>query len=274
MSDTLFAMEPQRPIPPTHNLFLAAVPSREVAREIETVRGRAGTADQLRLGTLHMTILPLTMVAEPDPRLLQMVRQAIDGLVREGMTAIGPKACPRADDVGAALDPAVRPPDRVGRMQLGPVLPGEGHAGRHIGLRVIHDRRQLRHLGPDLVGCGAPLAACGPGGVLGNAAAMKADTTRRPLLPAWAGAVRRDNRKLVWKAALPSKVELFDPAADPAEATDVSGQNPDKVAELQGRIVELAGEMPPPLLSLEAIRLTFVVPAISPDPAAPFAVGD
>jgi hypothetical protein len=40
------------------------------------------------------------------------------------MTAIGPKECPNTDDLGAALDLAVEPLDRVRRVQLGPVFPG------------------------------------------------------------------------------------------------------------------------------------------------------
>jgi hypothetical protein len=30
---------------------------------------------------------------------------------------------------------------------------GKGHVGQHVGFCLIHDRRQLWHLGPDLVVC-------------------------------------------------------------------------------------------------------------------------
>src|SRR6185369_13408769 len=44
-----------------------------------------------------------------------------------------------------------------------------------------------------------------------------------------AGAVRRDDWKLVWKAALPQSVELFNIAEDKAETTDHAAKNPEKV---------------------------------------------
>lgn len=53
-------------------------------------------------------------------------------------------------------------------MQLGAVLLREGHVGQHVVLGLVHQRRQLRHLWPDLVGHGAPLGAGGLGGVLGK----------------------------------------------------------------------------------------------------------
>lgn len=46
-------------------------------------------------------------------------------------------------------------------------------------------------------------------------------------------AVRRGNWKLVWKTALPSRIELFDLSKDPYEKVDLSAQNPEKVAELR-----------------------------------------
>ncbi|HJY79689.1 MAG TPA: arylsulfatase, partial [Candidatus Binatia bacterium] len=65
-------------------------------------------------------------------------------------------------------------------------------------------------------------------------------------------AVRQGNWKLVWKATLPPKVELFNLAQDPAEKTNVADQNPQKVAELQQRVEALAREAVQPLLFLEA----------------------
>lgn len=89
-----------------------------------------------------------------------------------------------------------------------------------------------------------------------------------------AGAVRQGDWKLVWKAALPPQVELFDLAKDKSETTNLAGQNPQKVAELQARITELAGQMAPPMLIMEAIRLTFYVPPVTADPSALFSLGD
>lgn len=66
-------------------------------------------------------------------------------------------------------------------------------------------------------------------------------------------AVRKGNWKLVWQATLPSRVELFDLAADPGEKNNLAEQNPQKVAELQQRIEALAREAAPPLIMSEAL---------------------
>ena len=60
--------------------------------------------------------------------------------------------------------------------------------------------------------------------------------------------VRKGDWKLVWHAALPSRLELFNLAKDPGEKTNVAAENPEKVAELQKRANELAREGVPPLL--------------------------
>ncbi len=89
-----------------------------------------------------------------------------------------------------------------------------------------------------------------------------------------AGAVRRNNWKLVWKASLPPKLELFDLSVDPSETTDLAAKNTDKVRDLQDWITRLAGEMAPPLLILDAVRLTFQAPPVTADPSALFNLGD
>ncbi len=89
-----------------------------------------------------------------------------------------------------------------------------------------------------------------------------------------AGAVRRDNWKLVWKASLPPKLELFDLSVDPSETTDLAAKNTDKVRDLQDWITRLAGEMAPPLLMLDAVRLTFQAPPVTADPSTLFSLGD
>lgn len=88
------------------------------------------------------------------------------------------------------------------------------------------------------------------------------------------GALRSGDWKLVWKASLPPKVELFDLAKDPSEAKNLADGNPAKVALMQKRLTELAGQMAPPLLLMEAVRLTFYVPPVSADPAVIFSGGD
>jgi hypothetical protein len=90
----------------------------------------------------------------------------------------------------------------------------------------------------------------------------------------WRAPCAKGDWKLVWKASLPQKIELFNLAKDKSEQADVAAQNPDKVGELQARITDLAGEMAPPLLMMEALRLTFFVPPVTPDPSVLFSIGD
>lgn len=68
------------------------------------------------------------------------------------------------------------------------------------------------------------------------------------------GAVRKGDWKLVWRTTLPSKVELFNLAQDPYEKTNLAGQNPEKVAELQKRIDGLAAEMSKSQLLAEVFK--------------------
>jgi arylsulfatase A-like enzyme len=66
-------------------------------------------------------------------------------------------------------------------------------------------------------------------------------------------ALRKGDLKLVWRAVLPSQVELFNLAQDPSEKTNLADKNPQKVAELQQRIEALAREAVPPLFLTEAL---------------------
>jgi arylsulfatase A-like enzyme len=56
------------------------------------------------------------------------------------------------------------------------------------------------------------------------------------------GGVRRDDWKLIWRTPLPSAIELYNIPQDPSEATNLADKNPEKVAELQNRIEQLARE--------------------------------
>ncbi|TIV96781.1 MAG: sulfatase, partial [Mesorhizobium sp.] len=89
-----------------------------------------------------------------------------------------------------------------------------------------------------------------------------------------AGAVREGEWKLLWSATLPQKIELFDLSQDKSEATNLADKYPDKVKVLQARITELAAQMKPPLLLMEAVRLTYFTPLVTPSPEEMFAAGD
>ncbi len=87
-------------------------------------------------------------------------------------------------------------------------------------------------------------------------------------------AVRQGDWKLVWKATLPQRIELFNLSADKSETKDLAAENPEKVAALKARIEELAAGMAPPLLMMEAVRLTFYAPPVTADPSVMFSLGD
>ena len=70
-------------------------------------------------------------------------------------------------------------------------------------------------------------------------------------------AVRQGDWKLLWKAVLPSKIELFNIAEDPNEKTNLAVQQPDKVKQLQARIEKLAGEAVQPLFMAAATNAIF-----------------
>jgi arylsulfatase A-like enzyme len=62
------------------------------------------------------------------------------------------------------------------------------------------------------------------------------------------GAIREGDWKLIWHTLLPQKIELYDIASDPSETKNVAADHPEKVAELQRRINELASEASKPIL--------------------------
>jgi arylsulfatase A-like enzyme len=62
---------------------------------------------------------------------------------------------------------------------------------------------------------------------------------------AFRGAIIRGQWKLVKIALLPGKTELFDLVADPGEKSDVAGQHPEVVRDLEGRLMAYAREQKP-----------------------------
>lgn len=59
-----------------------------------------------------------------------------------------------ADDLGTAFDLTIEPLERVGRVQLGPMLRREGHVGEDLPLSRIYELGELGNRRPKLVGYG------------------------------------------------------------------------------------------------------------------------
>ena len=80
--------------------------------------------------------------------------------------------------------------------------------------------------------------------------------------------IRQGDWKLVWRAPLPSSVELYNLAEDPSEKTDLAGQHPEKVIDLQKRANELAATMAKPMLletEFKALKARLSLPPSLPN---------
>lgn len=60
---------------------------------------------------------------------------------------------------------------------------------------------------------------------------------------AFRAGIRQGDWKLIWRAPLPSKLELYNVVQDPSEKNNVAAEHPDRVAALQKRANELASGM-------------------------------
>lgn len=76
------------------------------------------------------------------------------------------------------------------------------------------------------------------------------------------GTLREGNMKLVWTAALPPVVELYDLAGDPGETTNLADQMPEVVERLQAEVIRFATEMAPPLLVPDSIGIVYSQPPV------------
>jgi arylsulfatase A-like enzyme len=81
------------------------------------------------------------------------------------------------------------------------------------------------------------------------------------------GGLRIGDWKLIWKTPLPSALELYNISQDPSEKNNLADSNPQKVAELQKRIEQLARESAKSLFMVEAF--TAVKGAAHGPPALP-----
>lgn len=82
------------------------------------------------------------------------------------------------------------------------------------------------------------------------------------------GAVRQNDWKLFWRAALPEKLELYNLADDPGEKTDLAAQRPAQVKILRDRLNGLAATMTKSLL-LEQLFGTVMKQVKGKPPALP-----
>jgi hypothetical protein len=70
-----------------------------------------------------------------------------------------------SDNVAAPFNFAVQTLERVGAVQLGPVLRRKFHIGQHVGFGIIHQGGEFADARPQLIGDLAPLFA-GVGGIV------------------------------------------------------------------------------------------------------------
>jgi arylsulfatase A-like enzyme len=86
-------------------------------------------------------------------------------------------------------------------------------------------------------------------------------------------AVRHGDWKLIWRALLPSAVELYDVAHDPSERSNLAAKHPERVTELQKRANDLASTMVKPMLletEFGAMRKRLALPPALPSEAFEF----
>ena len=169
-----------------------------------------------------------------------------------------------ADDLGAALDLAVEALDRVGRVQLGPVLLREAHVGEHVGLGLVHQRGELRDLGAELVGDLAPLGPGGVGVVLGEGGGDEGGDDAAALFAGMGQHVAHE----VHAAALPGGVQhLGDRGLQP-----FMGVRDHQLDAAQAAPGELAQELGPEGLGLRRRRSSMPSTSRRPSPLTPTAM--
>ena len=175
----------RRPLPPGVQRTRCAAGNPQAGRYRCPGVCRRGPKSRTGGNSLHAVLR-----APQNSTLRRPIRRSVQAARRR------PGVCDRvlvgedADDPGAPLDLGMEPLDRVCRVELAAVLPGEGHAGEDVVLGVVHEGGEPGRLGSELVGDRAPLGVCRLGVVLGEGGGDKAETTRRPWRPAWASRLR------------------------------------------------------------------------------------
>jgi hypothetical protein len=110
-----------------------------------------------------------------------------------------------ADDLSAPLDLAIDSFQRVGAVDLLPVVFGKAHEGEHIGFGLVHQDGKLCHLGSDLIGHLTPLGAGHFSILLGKGGGDEGGNDT----PALLAGVRQDVAHEVHAATLPGGVEYL-----------------------------------------------------------------
>lgn len=68
-------------------------------------------------------------------------------------------------------------------------------------------------------------------------------------------AMRMGNWKLIWRAILPTEVQLYDVVNDPSESNNLAAKHPDQVREMQAKLNESAKEAAKPLFLADQFKL-------------------
>lgn len=68
-------------------------------------------------------------------------------------------------------------------------------------------------------------------------------------------AIREGDWKLIWRTMLPSSVDLYNIAEDPAESKNLASQYPERVLAMQKRIEELAKQAEKPLFLVDQFKV-------------------
>lgn len=133
--------------------------------------------------------------------------------------------------------------------------PGEIPAGRNDGMMHMVDVFPTL---AGLAGAATPAGVALDGLDLGPTLRGEAPSPRTEIVynvEPYRAALREGDRKLVWTTFLPPRSELFDLAADPAEAQDLAAANPAEVQAMQARLADLATQAAPPAFFGELVRL-------------------
>jgi arylsulfatase A-like enzyme len=107
---------------------------------------------------------------------------------------------------------------------------------------------------------GAPTSGCKPldGLDVWKTIADGAESPRKEIVynvEPFRGAVRQGDWKLVWRAMLPSSVDLYHLTEDPSEKNNLATAHPEKVAAMQQRLNALAAESAKPLFLLDQFKV-------------------